>query len=148
MERVILFAAFLAELDRGELAADQVEMERHEGRYNEGEHAGEDVGCHHEVAHLVVEGIRVAQCSRNDRITGRHDQQAGHRAVEKHVHEELVVVEADAVGNPGAVVVHFQNATITLRTVMTSVWLRLVAPLTDSDATVALTLDRRLHSHE
>lgn len=61
VEGVVLFASLLTEFDRRELAADQVEVERHKGCDDEGEDAGQDVGRHDEVAHLVVEGVRVAQ---------------------------------------------------------------------------------------
>ena len=148
MEGVLLLASLLAELDGGELAADEIEVEGHEGGDDEGKDAGQDVGRHHEVAHLVIEGVRVAQRARNDRVARCHDQQAGHRTVEEHVHEEFVVVEADAVGDPGAVMVHLQDASVALRAVVAPVGLRLVAPLADADASVALALHRRLHSHE
>ena len=148
MEGVVLFAALLAEFDRGELAADEVEVESHEGGDDEGEDAGENVGRHDEVAYLVVEGIRVAQRPSNDRVAGHHDQEAGHRAVEEHVHEKFIVVEADAVGDPGTVMVHFEDAAVALRAVMASIRLRLVTPLADSNAAVAFTLHRRLHSHK
>lgn len=68
--------------------------------------------------------------------------------MEEHVHEELVVVEADAVCDPGAVMVHLQDAAVALRAVMAPVGLGFVAPLAYTDATVAFTLDRGLHSHE
>ena len=67
--------------------------------------------------------------------------------MEKHVQEELVIVESNAVGDPGAVVVHFEYAAIALRAVMTPIWLRLVAPLADAHATVALTFNGGSHSH-
>ena len=35
------------------------------------------------------------------------DSQGGYDAVEEHVEEVFVVVEADAVGDPGTMVVHF-----------------------------------------
>ena len=55
--------------------------------------------------------------------------------MENHVHEELVVVETDAVGDPWAMMVHLQDAAVALRTVMASIWLGLIAPLADADAT-------------
>ena len=60
--------------------------------------------------------------------------------MEDHVHEELVVVETDAVCDPWAVMVHLQDAAVALGTVMTSIRLGLVAPLADADATQAFTL--------
>lgn len=67
--------------------------------------------------------------------------------MEEHVQEELVVVETDAIGDPWAVMVHLEDAPVALRAMVTPVWLRLVAPLADTNATIALALDRRLHAH-
>jgi len=61
--------------------------------------------------------------------------------VEEHVQEELVVVETDAIGDPWAVMVHLEDAPVALRAMVTPVWLRLVAPLADTNATIALALD-------
>ena len=66
MESAILLAALLAELDRGEAAGDEVEVESEEGRDDEGKDRGQDVGCHDEVGDLVIERVRVAQCAGND----------------------------------------------------------------------------------
>ena len=55
--------------------------------------------------------------------------------MEEHVHEELIVVESDAVGNPRTMMVHLQDALVALRAVMTPLWLGVEAPLTNTDAT-------------
>lgn len=60
--------------------------------------------------------------------------------MEEHAEEELVVVESDAIGYPGTVMVHLEDAPIALRTVMASVWLCLIAPLTNSHATILFLL--------
>ena len=67
--------------------------------------------------------------------------------MEEHVEEELVVVEADAVGDPWAMVVHLEDAAIALRAVMAPVGLRLVAPLADTHTTIALAFNRWSDSH-
>ena len=82
MESIVLLTTLLTELNRGELACNEVQVEGHECRDDEGEHAGQDVSCHHEVADLVIECVWVAQCPTDDWIAGRHNQEAGHRAVE------------------------------------------------------------------
>ena len=61
--------------------------------------------------------------------------------MEKHAEEELIVVKPDAVGYPGTVMIHLKYASIALRTVMASVWLRFIAPLTDSYATILFLLN-------
>lgn len=72
----------------------------------------------------------------------RHrDHVARDRRVEQHAHEVLVVVEADAVGNPGAVVVHFEDALVALAAVVTAVGLALEAALAHANATIVLTLN-------
>lgn len=67
--------------------------------------------------------------------------------MEEHANEELVVVEANTVGDPGAVMVHLQDASVALRAMMASVWLRLVAPLANSYATELLLLNRHVDAH-
>ena len=58
--------------------------------------------------------------------------------MKEHVHEELVVVETNAICNPRAVMVHLQDARVALGTVMTSIWFRLVTPLADSHSSCQL----------
>jgi len=58
------------------------------------------------------------------------DVQAAQHGVDYKQEEVLVVPEADAVHDPGAMMVHFQNAALTNSTVMTSVWLVNQAVLT------------------
>ena len=60
--------------------------------------------------------------------------------MEKHAQEELIVVESDAVGNPWAMMVHFENTSVTLGAMMASVRLRFVAPLTNPYAAKLLFL--------
>ena len=68
--------------------------------------------------------------------------------MEEHIHEELVVVESDTIGDPGAMMVHLEYALIALGAVMAPVGLGLVAPLADANTTVSLALDGGLHAHE
>ena len=127
MERVVVLASLFAVLDRGELARDQIEVEGHEGCDNEGQHARQDVRSHHEVGNLVVEAVRVAQSAGDYRVAGKNDDHAGGRAVEKHVHEEFVVVESNAVGHPRAVVIHLHDTLIASAAMVSSRWLQLIA---------------------
>jgi len=76
VESAVLFAALLAELDRGKRASDQVQVERQESRDDKGEHASQNVGSHHEVAHFVVERVGVTQGASDDWMTRRHHKQA------------------------------------------------------------------------
>ena len=52
--------------------------------------------------------------------------------MEEHIHEELVVVESDTIGDPGAMMVHLEYALVALGAVMAPVWLGLEAPLANS----------------
>ncbi len=81
-------------------------MEGQKARDNECENAGKNVCSHDKVADFVVEAIGMAHCACYDGVACKHNEQAGQRTVEKHVQEELVVIEADAVGYPRAVVIH------------------------------------------
>ena len=115
-------------------------MEGQEGGNDEGKDGGEDIGCHHKVGNFVIKGIGMAECACNDRVTCRDDHPACKRAVEEHVHEEFVVIEADAVRDPWAVMVHLQDAPVALGAMMASVWLCLVTPLANTDTAIAFSL--------
>ena len=56
----------------------------------------------------------MAESASDNRITCQHDSQAGHRAVEEHIHEEFIVVESDAVCHPGTMMIHLKNASVAL----------------------------------
>jgi len=60
--------------------------------------------------------------------------------MEEHVHEELIVVETNAVGNPWAVMVHFQYALIALRAMMATIRFGFKAPLADANVCLRLLL--------
>ena len=66
--------------------------------------------------------------------------------MEEHAEEELIVVEADAVGHPGTVMVHLQDAPVALRAVMAAVWLCFVTPLADSNTSELLFLHGHLEA--
>ena len=89
-------------------------MEEHEEGYDDGQDARQDIRRHHEVADFVIERVGVSQCAANNWITGRNDNQAGHAAMEEHIHEEFVVVETDAISDPRAVMVYLENASVAL----------------------------------
>jgi len=61
--------------------------------------------------------------------------------VEEHVHEELIVVKANAVCNPWTVMIHLKNTSIALGAVMASIRLGFVTPLADSYSTKFLLLN-------
>lgn len=44
------------------------------------------------------------------RQTRRHDEQTVQQCIAEEKHEELVIMEADTVVDPGAVVIHFEDA--------------------------------------
>jgi hypothetical protein len=51
----------------------------------------------------------VRQCSRKYGVGRRANQPAQHRTVQDHTEEVLIVVEADTVSDPWAVMVHLQH---------------------------------------
>lgn len=85
MECAIFLSTLLTEFDSCERARDQIQVERQKGRDNECENTGEDVCSHDEVADFVVEAIGMAHCACYDGVARKHNEQAGQRAVEKHV---------------------------------------------------------------
>jgi hypothetical protein len=82
----------------------------------------------------------MADGSMNDGTGCQHDGPRCRHTVEDHAQKVLVVKEADAVGNPGAMMVHLENTSIALRAVMTPVRFSLVAPLTDPYSSVPFLL--------
>jgi len=67
--------------------------------------------------------------------------------VKEHIEEEFVVVETNAVGDPGAMVIHFKDTAVALGAVVTSIGLGFVAPLANTNTSIALTFDRRRHTN-
>ena len=124
----------LTVLDRRVLTRDQVHVKAQEHTQQQGKHARQDVTRHDEVCDAVVKGLRVHQSLQHDRVAGRDYQQRADHGGKYHAEKVLVIVEADAVGDPRTVMVHLQDARVTLRTVVGTVGLRLVAPLADADA--------------
>ena len=95
-------------------------MEGEEAGDYEAEGAGEDVRGDHVVGHLVVNGLGLEDGGHEG--PGRPDDHvAAEGSVEQHAHEELVIIETNAVGDPGAVMVHLQHAFVALGTVVASV---------------------------
>jgi hypothetical protein len=120
-------------------------MEAHEPSDQNSHHHGEDVGCDHVVGDCEVEVLGVVAGFNEDGVAGGNNHPASDSAVEQHTNEVLVVVESHAVGNPRAMVVHLQNASIALRAVMTTVRLSLEAPMTYTYTSIFLFLDVKNH---
>jgi hypothetical protein len=70
------------------------------------------------------------------------DKQRCNTGVKEHVKEELVVEKPNAVVDPRAMVVHLEHASVTLRTVMSSIGLCSQTSLTHSYASVVLSFER------
>lgn len=147
MESVVIFTALLAELNSGVLVADEVKMETEERRNDQCKHACQYVRSHNEIGILVVETLRITHGSAQNWVGGADNKPSCTGTVEKHAQEELVVVESDAVGDPRAVMVHLENASIALRTMMASIRLCLVAPLANPNTAELLLLYRDLELH-
>ena len=80
----------------------------HEEKGDDGsKNTRQDVGCHDEIRPHVVEAGWTIDSLLDDWIAGDYNEPVCHCTVEKHVHEELVVIETNAVGDPRAVMVHF-----------------------------------------
>ena len=68
--------------------------------------------------------------------------------MEKHIHKELVVVKSDAICYPWTVMVHFKDASVALRAVMTPIRLSFIAPLANTDTSITFTLNRGVDFHD
>lgn len=122
-------------------------MEEEEQGDARGDHTCPDVRGHDEEGDLVVKARRVRDRPLDHGVRRERDQVRRDRAVQQHVHEELVIVEADAICDPRAVVVHLQDAPVALRAVVAPVGLGLVAPLANAHATEAPPLDGLVPHH-
>ena len=132
MERIFFFVTLFQELDCCVLLRDQEDMEAEKAREDEGQQWSQDVRSHYKVWNLIIERFRVGNCAGHNRITCTHNEPTSECTMENHAHEELVVEEADTVCYPRTMVVHFEDAPITLGTVVTPVRLCFVAPLTNA----------------
>ena len=74
-------------------------------------------------------------------MRGEYDPLASEGRVIEQADEVLVVEEADAVVEPRAVMVHFEDASVALAAVMAPIRLGLQASLAHADATEALPLN-------
>jgi len=121
-------------------------MEREETSDQEAEDTGQHVSSDDEISQFVIYAFPRKHGSEH-RVRGRDYQNAGRRSVKEHIQEVFVVVEADAVGNPRAVMVHLENTLVALGAVMASVWLCSKASLAHPDATKLLTFEREFVRH-
>jgi len=115
-------------------------MEREKQSYQYGHGDRQNVGSHDVISDLVVEAARVVDRTLQDRVRCTDYRPGRGHAVENHAQEVFVVVKADAVCHPGAVVVHLQDASIALRAVVAAVGLCFVAPLANANATILFLL--------
>ena len=120
-------------------------MEHEEQSDNGTQDTRQDVRCHYKVRPHVVKTSWLIDSPIDNWIASDNNEPIGHCTVEQHIHKELVVVESNAVSNPWTMMIHLKNASIALGAVMASVWLGLVAPLTDPDSAELLSLHRCLH---
>ena len=134
-------ASFLAELNGGVLVWNQPEMKREEAGDDEPKNARQDVRCHDEVSQFVVYAFSWENGAQ-DWIGGRDYQDASDGGVEEHIQKVFIVVEADAIRNPRAVMVHLENALIALRTVMAPIRFGSETSLAHPDATELLPFKR------
>jgi hypothetical protein len=67
-----------------------------------------------------------------------------HRAVEQKIDEILIIVEANAIRDPGAMMIHFENASIALTAMVSSIGLGPQTPLTHSNTTHLFLFNREI----
>lgn len=142
MECLIFVVLLLAELNSRILAYHQIHMEGKKQSDQQSNHNCQYVRRHNEVRNLVIKSIWVVNRSLNNRISCAHNGPSSCHAIEYHAQEVFVVVKSDTVSDPGTMVVHLENASVALGAMVASIWLSLVAPLADSNTTIALLLYR------
>jgi len=116
-------------------------MKAEESSDDEAEHAGKDVSRDDKEGHGVGESISLEHCL-NDSMRCECYHVAGHRSVKEHTDKILVVVETYAVGNPRAMVVHFQYALIALAAMVTAIRFAFQAPLAHANTTFIFPFNR------
>ena len=99
-------------------------MEAKESRNNEAKGAGKNIRSEDVIGDdyvhssgickVVGPGIIVFEEIIDERVSCKADCTRGKRCMKQHVQEELIVVKADTIGYPRTMVVHFQDAPITL----------------------------------
>lgn len=95
-------------------------MEEEKAGYNRAQSASEQIGGNDEIGKAIIYRLLVENVFK-EWIACHDEEPDGRSSVEKHVHEVLVVIESDTIGNPWTVMVHFQDAFVALRAVMTTV---------------------------
>lgn len=94
----------------------------------------QNICSHNKKGHAIWQSISLQNCFNNARWC-QCNQIACKGSVKKHAYKILVIVKANAVCNPGAMMVHFQNTLVALAAVMTSIRLAFKASLTHSNTT-------------
>lgn len=118
-------------------------MEEKEERYDEGEDARENVRDHDEDCATDRYAVDV-QGDDGDASRGENYHYVAQGGVKQRVEEVLVVVEPNTIANPIAMMVHFEHASVALAAVMRAVGLHSKAALADANATILLSLDRKV----
>jgi hypothetical protein len=85
-------------------------------------------------------------CNKN-RVCSDYNKHRRNTRKKQHVQKVLVVVKAYAVGNPGTVMVHLEDALVALRTVVSPVRLRTQTTLAHPHTSVLFLLERNGLNH-
>lgn len=110
----------------------------------EGDEAGEHIRSHHKQCNIVLYVLSIKH-DLDQLIRCPHDGLRCHRTIKQQAYEVLVVAEANAVGDPRAVMVHLEYALVTLTAMVAPVWFSAQASLAHAHSTQLLPLYRCLH---
>jgi hypothetical protein len=99
--------------------------------------------CYNKVSDPQISSI-MGKYSQKNWVGSNNDYYASERGIEEHVQEVFVVVESNAISYPRAVMVHFQNTLVALRTMMGPIWFCTKATSTHSNSSVLLPLKAHL----
>jgi hypothetical protein len=117
-------------------------VERQKEGYQKSKNTCQDICRDDKVRDYIIKRLRICHSSTNHRIRRSYYEDASDCTVKYHTEKVLVVQESNAVGDPRTVVIHFEDATVALRTVMTPIRLRFETPLTYPNAAKFLLLYR------
>jgi len=119
-------------LDRRVVVKDKFDVELNEVRQRAQQHACQQVRCEHDwIGPIQQSDIVDEQLAPLEELRKRGDDNDHHRAVhiEQELHEEFAVVEAHAVVDPWAMMIHVKNAPIADAAVVAPVRLPNIAHL-------------------
>lgn len=132
MELIITVSLFLTEFNSSILLIKEPQVEGSKASNQYPHNTGQYITCNNKVCYSVIECLRMTHSSTHYPVWWEYNNCCWTWAMEQHVQEKLVVIESNAICYPGAVMIHLEYASITLRAMVTSVGLCFETPLANT----------------